>query len=268
MPEIVVVIALLAALFATTPAAAADKGGRPGVEAQLATLLPKQARWGLVVIDVATGRELAAVGNATAEPLIPGSLIKLFVTGAVLEEAERGGGEAAARLLRELRAMNVHSINRAAQSRFLALGEHRFGKPATPEKGGRAVAEFLAGLGLPAGEVVVVDGSGLAKENRVSARFLARYLREVSKRPWYPRFRETLPRPGLEGTVKDVGATDRRFRVKSGHLDNVFALAGYGIDPAGRELAFAYLVNGRGKITDRAKSRGKVVRLLAGGAFR
>jgi len=100
----------------------------------------------------------------------------------------------------------------------------------------------------------------------MSAGFIADYLYQVSKKPWFDSFRETLPRPGLEGTVKRIGYTDQRFRVKTGRLDDVFALAGYGVNAAGREFSFAFIVNSKkGRVSDRRHSRGELLRLLAEG---
>ncbi len=125
---------------------------------------------------------------------------------------------------------------------------------------------FLNSLDLPSGEAIIADGCGLARGNRMSAGFIAHYLYQVSKKPWFDSFRETLPRPGLEGTVKSIGYTDQRFRVKTGTLDDVFALAGYGINAAGREFSFAFIVNSKkGRISDRWHSRGELLRLLAEG---
>jgi D-alanyl-D-alanine carboxypeptidase len=270
---------LLVALCAAWPARSSGAGA-PDAEQRLARLVPAKARWSLVVLDGESGQEIAVLGQGADLPMVPGSLMKLFVTGAVLSAAEKGESLLPAslpanrrkagrvrteseRLQRLLREMNVHSNNRLADRFFMRLGKERSGGPATLEKGQQAIGEFLVGLGLPPGEVTIADGSGLSGENRVSARFLARYLHAVSRRPWQQRFRETLPRPGLEGTVRDIGYVDRRFRVKSGQLDNAFALAGYGVDQAGRPLAFAYLVNGPEPLRDLKKSRGAVVRLLA-----
>jgi hypothetical protein len=101
----------------------------------------------------------------------------------------------------------------------------------------------------------------------MTAGFIARYLREIAKKPWFENFRQTLPRPGMEGTVRRIGYTDPRFRVKTGRLDDVFALAGYGIDAGGRSFAFAFMVNtGKRGTHDRFHSRGELLRLLAEGA--
>lgn len=145
-----------------------------------------------------------------------------------------------------LRDMNFHSLNVVADNLLLTLGAERFGPPGTREKGVKAVREFLQSLDLSMDEVEIYDGSGLSDKNRVSADFMARYLIKVSKKPWFERFKNTLPRPGYEGTVKDIGFRDDRFRVKTGRLEDVYALAGYGVDGAGKDVAFCFIVNGPG----------------------
>ena len=284
MPLRMIVYFLMLACIFLQPAASA--AAEEFTAARLAALLPKNARWALVVLDRETGSERLAWGNALSEPLVPGSLMKLITTGAVLDavdkgevttealigpaRARKGGKEAPAgseRLDRYLRQMNVHSVNQMAEHLFMRLGERRYGPPASPEKGARALAAYLAGFDLPAGELATVDGSGLSRKDRVNPRAMARYLREITRRPWFPRLKDSLPRPGLEGTVKDIGCTDTRFRVKSGRLDDMFALAGYGLDRDGREVVFVYLVNLHGKATDRRHSRGYVVRLLSRGEY-
>jgi D-alanyl-D-alanine carboxypeptidase len=240
-------------------------------------------------------------GNSLRERLVPASLMKLLITGAVLEYAEQGGtvnkvvtvrkavtvkGKKRHKKRRKtyvlarhsveirdkreiidmLHDMNVHSRNVTAQNLADSLGARRFGAPGTRAKGNRAVCTFLNSLDLPPGEAIIADGCGLARGNRMSAGFIAHYLYRVSKKPWFDSFRETLPRPGLEGTVKRIGYTDQRFRVKTGSLDDVFALAGYGVNAAGREFSFAFIVNSRnGRVSDKMHSRGELLRLLAEG---
>lgn len=263
--------------------------------------LPENADWALAVYDLETGKQVVESGNSLGERLVPASLMKLLVTGAVLDYAEHGGTlqkvvtvrkavtvkgkkrrkkrkksyQLASRsvkirdkqeLLDILRDMNVYSRNGTAQHFADSLGGQRFGSPATHAKGNRALSSFLDSLDSSAGEPIIADGCGLARENRITSRFIANYLYLISKKPWFEDFRETLPRPGMEGTVKRIGYTDQRFRVKTGSLNDVFALAGYGVSAAGREFSFAFIVNAKnGRISDKRHSRGELLRLLAEG---
>lgn len=272
----------------------ADEAGQD-VEKRLESFLPAQSKWALVVVDMKTGNPIAEYGNSLQSRLVPASLTKLLTTGAVLEYAENDSGNVKMvtrgvrvirkkkkrirrtfqrvvtisgdeQLSRVLRDMNVHSRNTVAQNLADFLGERRYGPPATQGKGARAVVHFLNTFDLPLGEAVIADGCGLRRDNRVTARFMALYLYQIGKKPWFDRFRETLPRPGLEGTVRRIGYTNPGFRVKTGHLDDVFALAGYGADQSGKDFSFAFIVNvKKGNASDRKHSRGELLRLLADG---
>jgi len=264
--------------------------------------LPKNAEWALTVVDLETGRQMLETGNSLGERLVPASLMKLLITGAVLDYADQGGtvrkvvtvrkavtvkGKKRRRsrkktykvvrhsveirgkqeLFNILHDMNVHSRNVTAQNLANCLGERRFGSPGTRAKGNKAVSSFLHSLDLPAGEAIIADGCGLTRENRITTNFIAHYLYQISKKPWFESFRESLPRPGREGTVKKIGYTDERFRVKTGRLNDVFALAGYGVNASGRALSFAFIVNAKkGRVSDWRHSRGELLRLLAEGA--
>ncbi|MDD2321328.1 MAG: D-alanyl-D-alanine carboxypeptidase [Geobacteraceae bacterium] len=267
----------------------------------LEPFLPENTEWALTVIDLETGKQVLESGNSLQERLVPASLMKLLITGAVLDYAEQGGTVRKVVTVRRavtvkgkkrrksrkktykltrhsveirdkrelfdiLHDMNVHSRNVTAQNLANCLGERRFGSPGTRAKGNRAVDSFLNSLDLPSGEAIIADGCGLTRENRITTRFIAHYLYQISKKPWFESFRETLPRPGLEGTVKKIGYTDERFRVKTGRLNDVFALAGYGVNAAGRALSFAFIVNSKnGRVSDSKHSRGELLRLLAEG---
>ncbi len=294
-----VVIVLMIYSFAASPAQGYEPDRDLGKH--LEPYLPKNAEWALTVVDLETGKQVLETGNSPGERLVPASLMKLLITGAVLDYADQGGTvrkvvtvrKAASvkgkkrrksrkktykvarhsveirnkrELFNILHDMNVHSRNATAQNLANSLGERRFGSPGTRAKGNKAVSSFLHSLDLPAEEAIVADGCGLTRENRITTNFIAHYLYRISKKPWFDIFRETLPRPGREGTVKRIGYTDERFRVKTGRLNDVFALAGYGVNASGRALSFAFIVNAKkGRVSDWRHSRGELLRLLAEG---
>lgn len=67
-----------------------------------------------------------------------------------------------------IRGMMEFSNNFIANQLFLNLGAHVFGPPATLEKGIRVIDRYLKDeLGMP--NVHIVEGSGLSRENRLSA---------------------------------------------------------------------------------------------------
>lgn len=145
-----------------------------------------------------------------------------------------------------LREMNTYSLNVVADSLFLLLGARKYGEPGTKSKGIKALTDHLSDLGIPTSQVSILDGSGLDKDNKISVNVMAHYLAALSKGGAYGNVRASLPRSGYEGTVKHLTFKDERFLVKSGKLEDVYALAGYGVDAGGHNVAFAFIVNGTG----------------------
>ena len=88
-----------------------------------------------------------------------------------------------ARLVEVLSALGKYSNNFSAEQMLKALGAHRWGEPGSFESGGRAVAEYLVGLGFSKNDFRIDDGSGLSYDNFLSAAILVRVLEELYKAP-------------------------------------------------------------------------------------
>ena len=156
-------------------------------------------------------------------------------------------------LARVLRRCNTDSYNLYAEAMLKRVGHEVSGQPGSWANGA-TVVRMLASekLGHDAGELVMVDGSGLSKENRVSARLMAVWLgalaRDAATRD---AFVESLAAPG-EGTLsKRFRGKDRisgEVAAKSGFINGVQCLSGYVTQPDGRRAAFSILVNDTGKI--------------------
>lgn len=145
--------------------------------------------------------------------------------------------------------INKYSNNVMARHLLLTLGAERFGAPATVEKGQRAATETLARLGLDFPELALGNGSGLARDTRISARSLTRLLLDAEASSLGSEFESSLALAGLDGTLR------RRFRdepsaghmhLKTGTLNNVRALAGYVQAPSGRKFAVSIIQNSSG----------------------
>jgi serine-type D-Ala-D-Ala carboxypeptidase/endopeptidase (penicillin-binding protein 4) len=185
-------------------------------------------------------------------------------TGKTPEAAKLIVGLGGPDLRKLLHDMNVNSLNLVADNLLLLLGAEKYGLPGTKEKGLRAVNDFLATLELPKEEVTIANGSGLGDENRVTSRFMTEFLSKVAKKSWFRNFYDSLPRPGMDGTLRGIAYSNQNFRVKSGRLENAFALAGYGVDEKGRRIAFTFMVNMPEKVVQNLEISGaEILRLLA-----
>lgn len=150
-----------------------------------------------------------------------------------------------------LRDLLTWSNNYMAEVIFKHLGRPQ-GSPhaLAPARWGAAqaaVGEVMGALGLPAGEVQIVNGSGLYHATRVSAGALTTLLARVRRDPSLgPRLLRALPVSGRTGTLAHRlgGRLRGRVHAKTGTLDDVVALAGYLDTRGGPTLAFAVLING------------------------
>ncbi|MGW6600938.1 D-alanyl-D-alanine carboxypeptidase/D-alanyl-D-alanine endopeptidase [Streptomyces sp. NPDC055036] len=121
------------------------------------------------------------------------------------------------------------------------------GEPASFEGAGRAVGAELKKLGLPVTGARFADGSGLNRQDKVSAALLTALLARAAD-PARPELRPVLtglPVAGFNGTLRsryaDDGPAAGLIRAKTGTLTGVNALAGTVVDARGRLLAFAFM---------------------------
>ena len=113
-------------------------------------------------------------------------------------------------------------------------------------EGARVVAEGLAGAGLDTRDMVIENGSGLSRIERISADTLGHMLLLAWQRPWMPEYISALPVAGVDGTARrrlhDSPASGYAH-IKTGSLNGVRAIAGYVLDRNGRRHAVVMMVN-------------------------
>ncbi|WP_328425117.1 D-alanyl-D-alanine carboxypeptidase/D-alanyl-D-alanine endopeptidase [Streptomyces sp. NBC_00443] len=119
------------------------------------------------------------------------------------------------------------------------------GKRADFNGGGQAIGAQLNKLGLPVAGVSFKDGSGLNRDDKLTADLLTSLLAKAAD-PAHPQLRPALtglPVAGFTGTLS-TRYTDGAagiVRAKTGTLTGVNALAGTVVDQDGHLLAFAFL---------------------------
>jgi len=144
---------------------------------------------------------------------------------------------------------NLQSNNLYAESLLKILGSQRLPTASDSRISGiSAIKEILQKQGVSTQQIRMVDGSGLAPNNRASARALVQTLQVMSKGSNADVFRQSLPVAGRSGTLstrfRGTPAQDRVF-AKTGTISNVVSLAGYVTPPNHPPLSFAILVNDR-----------------------
>ncbi len=142
-----------------------------------------------------------------------------------------------------IREINKYSNNVMARQVFLTLAAER---PATPEGARRRIAAWLAEKGLNLPGLVLDNGSGLSRSERISAEGLANLLLAAWKSPVMPELMSSLPLAGIDGTLKKrlgASATIGRAHLKTGYLEGVRAIAGYVLDSSDKRWVVVFLIN-------------------------
>ena len=107
----------------------------------------------------------------------------------------------------------------------------------------RALRSFLERtVGTPFEDVLPRDGSGLGRQNVVTARAMVGLLRWADRQPWRGVWRGALAKAGGPGTLKNR-LQDLSFAGKTGSLNRVLALSGYLTRRDGSEIAVSVIVN-------------------------
>ena len=148
-----------------------------------------------------------------------------------------------------LRGMNKTSDNALTRMLFLNLGTPSTAanpEATTAELAARAVHGWFAEHGISSAGVVLENGSGLSRSERISPLQLAQMLQVAYSARYAPDLMMSLPVPGVDGTMrnrlKDSPAAGWA-RLKTGTLRNVVALAGYVTDASGQPWAVAMMIN-------------------------
>lgn len=145
-----------------------------------------------------------------------------------------------------VRDINKFSNNTMARQLYLALGVSSFGAPATPEKSERALRQWLAQKPLDLPDLVVENGSGLSRIERISARSLAAMLRAAWRSPVMPEFVSSMPVVGVDGTQRRRARTlpyAGQAHIKGGTINGVRAMAGYLVDASARRWIVVCMIN-------------------------
>jgi D-alanyl-D-alanine carboxypeptidase/D-alanyl-D-alanine-endopeptidase (penicillin-binding protein 4) len=92
-------------------------------------------------------------------------------------------------------------------------------------------------------DIKIVDGSGVSKNNLVTADFMSDFLILKSKKDDFDSFKKLLPTPG-EGTLKNrmLYFKDNLY-AKTGTLSETSAIAGYITSRRGKVYAFDIMIH-------------------------
>ncbi len=149
-------------------------------------------------------------------------------------------------LAEQIREANKYSNNLMARTLLLDMGGATGAEQSSEESGVQKIRDTLAQQGLQFSELVVENGSGLSRQSRISANHLNQLLVKAAEGPYQAEFMASLGLLGMDGTVEKRlpgEGLEGRFHLKTGSLEGVSSLAGYGLTRSGRLVSLVFIVN-------------------------
>lgn len=144
-----------------------------------------------------------------------------------------------------IRDINKFSNNVMARQLFLTLGSGK-DVPATLPLSVGVVKDWLKQKKLNIPKLVLENGAGLSRVERISAQSLAQLLHSAASSPLNAEFIASLPILGVDGSVKKRlkgTAAASHAHLKTGTLEGVKTIAGYVKSKGGKEWIMVFLIN-------------------------
>ena len=145
-----------------------------------------------------------------------------------------------------IRDINKHSNNVMARQLLLSLAKSAAGSPVTAEAGAAQAKVWLDSIGVNSQNVVIENGAGLSRQERLSAEALSTLLNHAWRSPYMPEFIASLPIVGVDGTMVRTlknSAVKTRAHIKTGSLNDVASIAGYVKAKSGRWISVVCMIN-------------------------
>jgi D-alanyl-D-alanine carboxypeptidase/D-alanyl-D-alanine-endopeptidase (penicillin-binding protein 4) len=198
--------------------------------------------WNVSVLDHAT--YFGAVFRALWEN-VQGTWSGRVRDGTVPLDARRIAVNYSAPLAEVIRDINKFSNNVMARQVFLALGSDGSGRPASTEQATKAISDWLGKRAIVMPGLVLENGSGLSRTERVTAAGLARLLVAAFDGPLMPEYIASLPLVNVDGLSRARSSAAGSAHIKSGSLVDVRAQAGYVRSVRGKRYVLVAFVNHR-----------------------
>jgi D-alanyl-D-alanine carboxypeptidase/D-alanyl-D-alanine-endopeptidase (penicillin-binding protein 4) len=151
-------------------------------------------------------------------------------------------------LVEIIRDINKYSNNTMAQQVFLSIGakSRTSADQNDAQAAQRAIKQLMKRKGINPTQLVMENGSGLSRLERISAKELSQILQDAWSGPYAAEFTSSLPLVGLDGTMrKRLRNTPMlgQAHIKTGTLKNVRAIAGFSRDRNGQSWAVVAMLN-------------------------
>lgn len=136
-----------------------------------------------------------------------------------------------------------NSNNMSAETLFKMAGAKWSGEQGNIENSLDMVNNYLKKINIDSQDIKIVDGSGVSKNNIVTADFMTNFLVYKSSQDDFEEFKSFLPAPG-EGTLKNrMLYFKENLNAKTGTLSDTSAIVGYIKSRKGKIYAFDIMIN-------------------------
>ena len=108
------------------------------------------------------------------------------------------------------------------------------------------VRDFLHQAGVSDSSLYLSDGSGLSRNDMITANATVQLLTYMTKHRYFTAFRDALPIAGVDGTLRTRmrgTPAENNVRAKTGSLSSVASLSGYVTSAAGEHFVFSMMLN-------------------------
>ena len=142
--------------------------------------------------------------------------------------------------------INKRSDNPVTRVMFLTLGVASGAGRPTAQSADAAVRAWLEAHGVDSAGLVLENGSGLSRTERITPNQLAAVLRLAAAGPWAPEYMASLPVVAVDGGMRNRLRTSpaaAAARIKTGTLRDVTAIAGYVRDAGGETNVVVAMLN-------------------------
>lgn len=140
---------------------------------------------------------------------------------------------------------NLKSNNLFAEAILKITGKIQNGTGST-QSGVQAILNYFKSEGIDLDGLVMEDGCGLSRLDKISARQLTAILTLISTKKTMAAFSNSLPLAGVSGGMAGMcknTLAEKNLRAKTGNMTKIKSYAGYVTNAAGKKIAFCMMFN-------------------------
>ena len=194
-----------------------------------------------------------------ARPVDYGRLVELgAVASRPMRELAREVQKPSQNLYTDLLLAHVGEQSRTANTAARATSE---------DLGIRELNRFLGQAGIPAGQTLFEEGSGLSRDNLTTPGATVTLLQFMHRHPESQAYLDALPIAGVDGTLRNrMKGTPAagNVRAKTGSLRWTSSISGHVTTAAGERLLFSIMVNRYAGATSVRADQDVILAMLAG----